>query len=70
MFSVDLPDELHLMLAISPSRSHNSKEERVFRSLIYGDRVNHYDASRGGDVWDVGEAEDDSRGSTEGEGWR
>lgn len=66
-FSVDLPDELRLMLAISPSRSHNSKEERVFRGLLYGDRVGHYDASRGGDIWDIGEAEDDTRGSTEGE---
>jgi len=66
-FRVDLPDELRLMLAISPSRTHNSKEERVFRGLLYGDRVGHYDASRGGDIWDIGEAEDDIRGSTEGE---
>ncbi|KAG1749802.1 uncharacterized protein EDB91DRAFT_1244414 [Suillus paluster] len=66
-FRVDLPDELRLMLAISPSRSHNSKEERVFRGLLYGNRVGHYDASRGGDIWDIGEAEDDIRGSTEGE---
>ncbi|OJA16125.1 hypothetical protein AZE42_00034 [Rhizopogon vesiculosus] len=66
-FSVDLPDELRLMLAISPSRNHNVKQERVFRGLLYGDRVSHYDASRGGDIWDVGEAEDDTRGSTEGE---
>ncbi|KAG2159651.1 uncharacterized protein EDB93DRAFT_1244440 [Suillus bovinus] len=66
-FHVDLPDELRLMLAISPSRTRNSKEERVFRSLLYGDRVGHYDASRGGDIWDIGEAEDDTRGSTEGE---
>lgn len=66
-FSVDLPDELRLMLAISPSRSRDAKQERVFRGLLYGDRVSHYDASRGGDIWDVGEAEDDTRGSTEGE---
>ncbi|KAG2045051.1 hypothetical protein BDR03DRAFT_20251 [Suillus americanus] len=66
-FRVDLPDELRLMLSISPSRTHNSKEERVFRGLLYGDRVGHYDASRGGDIWDIGEAEDDTRGSTEGE---
>ncbi|KAG2154644.1 hypothetical protein DEU56DRAFT_725517 [Suillus clintonianus] len=66
-FRVDLPDKLRLMLAISPSRTHNSKEERVFRGLLYGDRVGHYDASRGGDIWDIGEAEDDTRGSTEGE---
>jgi hypothetical protein len=66
-FNVDLPDELRLMLAISPSRSHNGKQERVFRGLLYGDRVSNYDASRGGDIWDVGEAEDDARGSTEGE---
>lgn len=66
-FRVDLPDELRLMLAISPSRTHNSMEERVFRGLLYGDRVGHYDASRGGNIWDIGEAEDDPRGSTEGE---
>ena len=66
-FSVDLPDELRLMLAISPSRSHNGKQERVFRGLLYGDRVGHYDASRGGDIWDVGEAEGDTLDSAEGE---
>lgn len=66
-FRVDLPDELRLMLAISPSRTHNSMEERVFRGLLYGDRVGHYDASRGGNIWDIGEAEDDTRGSAEGE---
>ncbi|KAG2120676.1 uncharacterized protein F5147DRAFT_756634 [Suillus discolor] len=66
-FHVDLPEELRLMLAISPSRTRNSKEERVFRGLLYGDRVGHYDASRGGDIWDIGEAEDVTRDSTEGE---
>ncbi|KIJ65011.1 hypothetical protein HYDPIDRAFT_27745 [Hydnomerulius pinastri MD-312] len=66
-FSVDLPDKLRLVLAISPSRIHNSKEERVVRGLLYGDRVGHYNASKGGDIWDVGEGDESVRGDTEAE---
>ncbi|KAF9229081.1 hypothetical protein BS17DRAFT_2501 [Gyrodon lividus] len=67
-FSVNLPDELRRMLAISPSRSRTNMEERVVRGLLYGDRVGHYDPSRGGDIWDVGEGDESVRGDTEAEG--
>ncbi|KAF9244525.1 hypothetical protein BU15DRAFT_85905 [Melanogaster broomeanus] len=60
-FSVELPDKLRRVLAISPSRSHSSKEERVVRGLLYGDRVGNYDPSRGGDIWDVGEGDESVR---------
>ncbi|KIL00561.1 hypothetical protein PAXRUDRAFT_129532 [Paxillus rubicundulus Ve08.2h10] len=66
-FSVDLPDELRRMLAISPSRSRSNIEERVVRGLLYGDRVGHYDPSRGGDIWDVGEGHESVRGDAEAE---
>ena len=57
-FSVELPDTFRRVLAISPSRGQNSTEERVVRGLLYGDRVGHYDPSRGGDIWDAGETHD------------
>lgn len=66
-FSVDLPDNLRRVLAISPPGTQSSKEERVVRCLLYGDRVGHYDASRGGDIWDVGESNDGVRADTEAE---
>ncbi|KAG6336145.1 hypothetical protein ID866_2955 [Astraeus odoratus] len=66
-FSVDLPDNLRRVLAISPSRTQNSKEEYVVRCLLHGDRTTHYDATRGGNIWDIGEADDVSRGDTEAE---
>jgi hypothetical protein len=66
-FSVELPDELRRVLAISPSRTRSGIEERVVRGLLYGDRVGHYDPSRGGDIWDVGEGHESVRGDTEAE---
>lgn len=66
-FSVDLPDQLRSVLAISPSRSQNSNEERVVRSLLYGRRAVHYDPSTGGEIWDVGEGDDGLHGDTEAE---
>lgn len=64
-FSVDLPDRFHRVLAISSSRSQNSTEERVVRGLLYGDRVGHYDPSRGGDIWDAGEIDEGALGDAE-----
>ncbi|KAI6136476.1 hypothetical protein F5141DRAFT_1185438 [Pisolithus sp. B1] len=60
-FNVDLPDKLRHVLAISPSRDRNRREERVVRGLLYGDRVDHYDPSRGGEIWDAGEWDDGVR---------
>ncbi|KAF8560194.1 hypothetical protein OG21DRAFT_1480026 [Imleria badia] len=64
-FSVDLPDKFRRVLAISPSRSQNSTEERVVRGLLYGDRVGHYDPSRGGNIWDAGETDEGVLGDAE-----
>ncbi|KAI6107505.1 hypothetical protein EDD16DRAFT_1740207 [Pisolithus croceorrhizus] len=60
-FNVDLPDKLRHVLAISPSRDRNRREERVVRGLLYGDQVDHYDPSRGGEIWDAGEWDDGVR---------
>ncbi|KAL4070776.1 hypothetical protein J3A83DRAFT_4094607 [Scleroderma citrinum] len=64
-FTVDLPDNLRRVLAISPPGTQNSKEEHVVRCLLYGDRVGHYDASKGGNIWNVGEGNDGMRVDTE-----
>ena len=66
-FSVNLPDKFRRVLAISPSRSLGNMEERVVRGLLYGDRVGHYDPSRGGDIWDAGETDDAANGDVEAE---
>ena len=55
-FEVDLPDDLHRILAISPDgQTRETGEEKVVRSLLYGSREVHYDPSKGGEIWDVGE---------------
>ena len=64
-FTVDLPEKFRRVLAISPSRSQNRTEERVVRGLLYGDRVGHYDPSRGGIIWGAGEADDAAYGGAE-----
>lgn len=67
-FEVDLPDKLRRVLALSPQKTQNVREERVVRGLIYGTRVEHYDARKGGEIWDVGEGEDgEGMADTEGE---
>jgi hypothetical protein len=64
---VDLPDKLRRVLAISTSsKSLELNEERVVRGLLSGKRATHYDPSKGGEIWDVGE-EDQKRVDTEGE---
>ena len=64
-FTVDLPDKLRRVLAISPSRSQNNTQERVVRGLLYGDRVGHYDPSKGGAIWDAGETDEGALGDAE-----
>ncbi|KAI0931817.1 hypothetical protein AcW1_000885 [Taiwanofungus camphoratus] len=71
---VRLPDELRRILALSPARESAKEAERLARGLIYGRREGHYDGSRGGEIWDVGEessgegGEDDGAEEWEGEG--
>ena len=66
-FEVNLPDELQRVLAISPDgRKRETEEEKVVRGLLYGSRETHYDATKGGEIWDVGE-ESEHGGGTEDE---
>lgn len=66
-FEVDLPDKLRRVLAISPSKAWDSREERVVRGLLSGRRVTHYDGAIGGEIWHVGEEDDEIRCDTGGE---
>jgi hypothetical protein len=67
---VNLPDDLHRLLAISPSEAHTTRDVNMVRGVLYGERTSGYDARKGGDIWDVGEigeasdsqAEDDWEG--------
>ena len=69
-FEVNLPDDLHRLLAISPSKAHTTRDVNMVRGVLYGERTSSYDARKGGDIWDVGEigeasdsqAEDDWEG--------
>lgn len=68
---VDLPDHLHQLLAFSPAgldaaggaqrgiRTKERDEHRLARAIISGARHGHYDASRGGEVWDAGDFGED-----------
>ncbi|PBL00496.1 hypothetical protein ARMGADRAFT_1159826 [Armillaria gallica] len=58
-FDVDLPDRFRHVLAFSPyeTRTRDYQEVRVVEGLLYGRRADHYDPSRGGEIWDVGEDE-------------
>ncbi|KAE9400523.1 hypothetical protein BT96DRAFT_1018723 [Gymnopus androsaceus JB14] len=59
-FEVDLPDKLKHVLALSSSeiKLRDRQEEHVVESLIYGRRATHYEPSKGGEIWDVGDVED------------
>ncbi|KAA1468069.1 hypothetical protein DENSPDRAFT_877809 [Dentipellis sp. KUC8613] len=61
-FDVNLPDDLRRMLAISKSRALDTSEQGVVHGLLYGQRAGHYDATKGGDIWDVGEIGDGTEG--------
>lgn len=65
-FEVDLPDKLRQVLALESAETkvRDSREERVFKGLLYGQRSSHYDPIKGGDIWDAGE--DDVRVDEEG----
>ncbi|KAK0233717.1 hypothetical protein IW262DRAFT_1332118 [Armillaria fumosa] len=58
-FDVDLPDRFRHVLAFSPNetRTRDYQEVRVVEGLLYGRRADHYDPSRGGEIWDAGEDE-------------
>ncbi|KAI0801032.1 DNA replication and checkpoint protein-domain-containing protein [Fomes fomentarius] len=65
-FEVSLPDELQRVLAISPDAvKRDVEEEKVVRGLLYGSRETHYDPSKGGEIWDVGEDSEHADGTEE-----
>ncbi|KAK1228503.1 hypothetical protein PQX77_008443 [Marasmius sp. AFHP31] len=68
LLEIDLPDQMKHFLALSASEIHarddRLREEMVVESLLYGRRAGHYDGSRGGEIWDVG----DVSGPEEGDG--
>lgn len=67
LVQVQVPDRLMDVLYISgDSRSEADHRDRVYRSLVLGTREEHYNASRGGEVWDAGE-DDENDAGTEGE---
>ncbi|KAF9460150.1 hypothetical protein BDZ94DRAFT_1266769 [Collybia nuda] len=63
---VDLPEKLRRVLALNTAeaKARESREEQVFKGLLYGQRWSHYDPVKGGDIWDAGE--DDVRVDEEG----
>ena len=68
-FCVDLPERLQQVLAITPPKARDFKQERVVRGLLYGGRAAQYDPRRGGEIWEVGEAEDDDRDTEAEDDW-
>ena len=67
-FEVDLPEDLQRILAISPGGRAKNSGEKVVKSLLYESRETHYDASKGGEIWDVGEESDHGEGTEDWEG--
>lgn len=56
---IDLPEQLRSVLALdSIPNSQVSDEDRLVKGLLYGRRVAHYDPSKGGEIWDIGENDD------------
>ncbi|KIK70803.1 hypothetical protein GYMLUDRAFT_148856 [Collybiopsis luxurians FD-317 M1] len=61
-FEVDLPDKFRHVVALSASDTllRDMQEEHVAESLIYGRRTTHYEPSKGGQIWNVGDVEGSS----------
>ncbi|KAG6854219.1 hypothetical protein C0991_009237 [Blastosporella zonata] len=72
---VDLPDKLRRVLALDTAdlKARDSREERLVKGLVLGQRAGHYDPIKGGEIWDVGEDDarldgnEETRRDTEGE---
>ncbi|KAF9015567.1 hypothetical protein BDQ17DRAFT_1341288 [Cyathus striatus] len=58
----DLPNTLLRVLVLQPddSKTQSRQEEQIVRSLISGSRVLHYDPRRGGEIWGVGEDDNET----------
>ncbi|KAJ6520076.1 hypothetical protein C8R45DRAFT_953783 [Mycena sanguinolenta] len=60
--SISLPDNLLSILSLAPSASsHGRQNKHVVDQLLYGARRGNYDASKGGEIWGVGEFEEEER---------
>ncbi|KAI3622265.1 hypothetical protein WG66_015136 [Moniliophthora roreri] len=63
-FEVNLPDKMRNVLALSSdTRTQDAKEELLAEELLYGRRMTHYNAARGGEIWDVGDVSGDGQDS-------
>lgn len=60
-FEVDLPEDMKRLLALSPHHTQKDtlEEARIARELLYGRREAHYVPKRGGEIWDVGEIDEE-----------
>ncbi|KAJ7109965.1 hypothetical protein C8R44DRAFT_883981 [Mycena epipterygia] len=59
--SISVPDTLLSILSLAPTSSHGRQDEHVVEQLLYGGRRGNYDPSKGGEIWGVGEFEDEER---------
>ncbi|KAJ7651697.1 hypothetical protein DFH06DRAFT_1420455 [Mycena polygramma] len=59
--SINLPDTLLSILSLAPTSSNGRQDEHVVEQLLYGARRGNYDPSKGGEIWGVGEFEDEER---------
>ncbi|KAF7347621.1 DNA replication regulator sld2 [Mycena venus] len=59
--SISLPDTLLSILSLAPASSHGRQDEHVVEQLLYGARRGNYDPSKGGEIWGVGEFEEEER---------
>ncbi|KAK7064014.1 DNA replication regulator sld2 [Favolaschia claudopus] len=59
--SISLPDRLRSVLSLAPGTSHDEDEKVVIQRLLYGTHRANYDPSKGGEIWGVGELEEEER---------
>jgi len=45
---INLPDDLHRLLAISPSKAHTTRDIGMVRGILYGEHTSNYDAQKSG----------------------
>ncbi|KAJ7492374.1 hypothetical protein FB451DRAFT_530121 [Mycena latifolia] len=59
--SISIPDTLLSILSLAPTSSHANQDEHVVEELLYGTRRRNYDPLKGGEIWGVGEFEEEER---------
>ncbi|KAJ7103281.1 hypothetical protein B0H15DRAFT_204902 [Mycena belliarum] len=59
--SISVPDTLLSVLSLASTSAHGAQEKHVVEELLYGTRRRNYDPSKGGEVWGVGEFEEEDR---------